>query len=57
MSNLEAIQLQYEKLESQQKAYEEMLLDILTQKHKLAKKTFKAKNSFIFENQLYLGTN
>ncbi|HKC78907.1 MAG TPA: hypothetical protein VKB83_02310 [Nitrosopumilaceae archaeon] len=38
MNNLEAIQSQYDKLESQQKVFEKMLLDILTQKHKLEKK-------------------
>jgi len=43
LSNLETIQLQYEKLESQQKLFEEILLDILTQKHKLAKKYFHNK--------------
>ena len=36
-------QLQYKKLESQQKVFEEILLDILTKKQKLVKKYFQNK--------------
>jgi hypothetical protein len=41
MNDLESIQSQYEKLESQQKFCEKMLSDILTKKHKLIKKYFQ----------------
>ena len=43
LSNQETTQSQYEKLVSQQKLFEEMLLDILAQKQKLAKKYFQNK--------------
>jgi len=43
LKNLETIQSKYEKLQSQQKVFEEILLGILTQKHKLVKKYFQTK--------------
>jgi hypothetical protein len=41
LSNMRTTQLQYKKLESQQKVFEEILLDILTKKQKLVKKYFQ----------------
>ena len=43
LSNQETTQSKYEKLVSQQKFFEEMLLDILAQKQKLTKKYFQNK--------------